>query len=540
MAHLEAVGHSDGGPWHEPFPEEGLAVYQIQEQKRYELRLDPRPADPVRILFGTLELGFRSYGQVLVAPLEPGNYVGRSRVQVLSGERAVLDVQLEVRSRKLDYLRHYRQLLDALADWLASLVFRAEGPTAHAAAPDRSGILSPFLVYAVLRRMMRPDRLPAATQAIAYQPDRRLLRQERQQSFARARDISPRALEGMLARPQLLASTRRAELAPALHRALGGRLPLEICEQYCHIDYDTPANRFVKKALAAIGQRALQVEAAVKTSPLQPEVIKRVAGACRQWAQLLGRETRRGWMADVEDVAHWPATSTVLHRARGYREIRDSYDQLNRLLRVRWTGLEALLSVPNKNLARLYEYWCFLALSQEVSRCCATSPDWSSCLERRADAWELGLAKGTRARVKAGPWQIEYSPQFTRGRRGARRSYSIPFNPDYVVRSSRALWVFDAKYRLDDRLFGELTEPPARRFQPTDLYKMHTYRDALPAARAALILYPGNQFCLFDVRGEVYRDPATVPPDFKGVGAIPLLPGNTGFLQRFLERVLPA
>lgn len=75
-------------------------------------------------------------------------------------------------------------------------------------------------------------------------------------------------------------------------------------------------------------------------------------------------------------------------------------------------------------------------------------------------------------------------------------------------------------------------------FKHADLYKMHTYRDAIPTARSVWILYPGSEFCFFD---EVHG-PATKPSELaiptNGIGAIPLVPGETGdVIARLVERM---
>ena len=87
----------------------------------------------------------------------------------------------------------------------------------------------------------------------------------------------------------------------------------------------------------------------------------------------------------------------------------------------------------------------------------------------------------------------------------------------------------------------EMLEERRGTFKRGDLYKMHTYRDAIPRASSAWILYPGTEFRHF---------PAVSPPGalveaaategLTGVGAIPLMPGdlNEGPLGEMLRRLL--
>lgn len=61
---------------------------------------------------------------------------------------------------------------------------------------------------------------------------------------------------------------------------------------------------------------------------------------------------------------------------------------------------------------------------------------------------------------------------------------------------------------------------------------MHTYRDAIPEAASAWVLYPGTARCHW-TREELIEDGVT------GVGAIPLVPGEPlAALQALVARLL--
>ena len=75
-----------------------------------------------------------------------------------------------------------------------------------------------------------------------------------------------------------------------------------------------------------------------------------------------------------------------------------------------------------------------------------------------------------------------------------------------MQRGSRRRRIFlDAKYRVDG--FGaalvsdedEADEQPGQQgtFKPSDLHKMHTYRDAIGGAFAAVAVYPGDKQRLY-------------------------------------------
>ncbi|MDO5836699.1 MAG: nuclease domain-containing protein, partial [Methanobacterium sp.] len=120
------------------------------------------------------------------------------------------------------------------------------------------------------------------------------------------------------------------------------------------------------------------------------------------------------------------------------------------------------------------------------------------------------------------------------------KSYSLPFRPDYTLlieyNSENYFVHFDAKYRSEGDVLAfyenipqeqfdkdnhnqaieneietrDLEEETKRKFKYGDLYKMHTYKDAILKTEGAYVLYPGDDCKIFSV------------------GAFPLTPGKNG------------
>ncbi len=104
--------------------------------------------------------------------------------------------------------------------------------------------------------------------------------------------------------------------------------------------------------------------------------------------------------------------------------------------------------------------------------------------------------------------------------------------------------MFDAKYRLDRPPFAEgqddvdAEERETFSFKRGDLYKMHTYRDALRLVDSAWVVYPGHEFTFFGAEHGRRADPSAVG-EFRGVGAVPLRPtAHTTHLGHLLARLL--
>ena len=142
-------------------------------------------------------------------------------------------------------------------------------------------------------------------------------------------------------------------------------------------------------------------------------------------------------------------------------------------------------------------------------------------------------------------WQdgtrLLYNLTFSRLSRSQRYSYSVPLRPDILLEvpngPNAGIHVLDAKFKVqlpkllaftEDISESETTTEDQRgKFKPEDIYKMHTYLDAIPQARSAWILYPGSEFQFFGRREKTSTFTVDgLPQAMEGVGAIPMKPGK--------------
>ncbi len=101
---------------------------------------------------------------------------------------------------------------------------------------------------------------------------------------------------------------------------------------------------------------------------------------------------------------------------------------------------------------------------------------------------------------------------------------------------NKGLHLFDAKFKVDrldvvmsvnrdDEDVRDAADERRGTFKRGDLYKMHTYRDAIPCARSVWILYPGTDTRFFnDLEKQTISSAESLPSIVQGVGAIPFLP----------------
>lgn len=530
-----------------PDDNDGLASVRLREQAEYTLECHTLLESLEGIYLGQLKLPYRRVGSGFTCTFNPGNYVGCSRLRIMAHDAALLDVRIEIRSLKLGYRDDYRSLLDDLVERVTALCFRFLSPTSLTTEARRAQA-TPYLTYLLAQYVMDPTRFPAAIARINHHPDRRLVREQCAVGFEQLRSINSKTLIGLVTRPESLIRCSVAA-APSLRGRLKGYLPETMLDERTRIDFDTPPNRFVKHALDALCQVVSRLAAlfanAGRERPSMADHCAELTSNCRLWQRRLHEFRRLPFLETVKPLEQVPSASPVLLRREGYRQVRDLYTRLMMSAAVRWDSLEELVSAPNKDLATLYEYWCFFVLADAVARRTAVEPDWSRSLQLEADVFQITLHNRGKLHLQIGSVTLHYNRSYSHSSHPRRGSYSLRLRPDYVLDTGRRLWIFDAKYRLENHQIVEAFEksppnsdPSKRKFVKTDIYKMHTYRDAIKRAAGAFILYPGQDFRAYAVDGHRHGAPEELGRDFAGVGAVAAKPGFTHQIDRLLERLL--
>lgn len=487
-----------------------------------------------------------------VAILDFGNAVGRVRLPYLG--------TVEVVSGKWD-----REAFDALLDEVtrraAELPFRAGEAGAlpyERRASDRRRIL--YHCFAYLRHVLSEappveQRLHRSYRLVLREPHREWRRDRERVDIGRARRVDATSLDALFGRSTEFVEARSSEAkGTALSRALDGHLPERVEERRDYSSVDTPENRFLKAFLRQVERIIDEVEELARDSD-RKLLRRRVERECRDLRERLLPITRHSMWADVGSMRSLPSASTILHRRRGYRTIFRHYSQLRLAARLPLSEEEIADLLEIKDIALLYELWTFFRLSSMLEQWLG-APGEATTVER--SGLEASVAWGTDIRWSNGV-RLVYNARFNRRRSGARRSYSVPLRPDILLRvpegPNAGLHLFDAKFRL--RRIGDVVpdeedsaadEDPGREerrgtFKRGDLYKMHTYRDALPDVRSVWILYPGTESRFFSPdEGEMSQLRITAPVRMDGVGALPLKPGvdSNGAAAHVVGRLTPA
>lgn len=505
---------------------------ELVAELRYLVLLRPEAARDVLVGALTLPRGGSE------GVLRFGNFVG---IAELGGRRLV------VRSDRLT-TEAADEMLDAVAERLASLPFAGSGPTSAVYARDRG--LGPDALYhafALLRDAMqargRHD-LSGAVERVLARPHEVLRAQDaRLVPVAHAGQIDAATLAAIQSEPELLGA-----IAPGsplathpLARRLNGRMPEFIRVRPLVHTTDNRENRFVVAALDAMSDIARRFVHHVVSSGRTSSAIN--ARDAAEIADQLQRWRRHPALEHLEPAREVPLQSTVLRGRAGYRELLRFYGDL--LARTHLAGphdMAALLE--RRDAALIYEYWCYfqvidavadtLGPPARVDRLSATPTSTHVPYGYRA-AWD-----GTDAL-----FNVTYSKPTTGPCERGRHSYSVRLRPDITLRTPGGqLHLFDAKLKLglEAAISGDDVDDGdglATTFKREDLYKMHAYRDAL-GANSVWILYPGSNPVPSKYRAPWSADGGLDESIFGGVGAIALRPGagHDGGLRAIVEAIL--
>ena len=322
-------------------------------------------------------------------------------------------------------------------------------------------------------------------------------------------------------------ATGRQAAAP-IALALRGHLPERVEERRTLSSIDTAENRFVKSFLQALDAIIDRMEAACRELP--DPFARRTLDDCSRLRRTLAPFLRHRIWSEVGPMVHLPASSTVLQRRRGYRQAFQHFARLRLAARVPLDRKVVRRLLEARDVAELYELWCFFSVVHGVEEVLGPAS--------RADAFkwrtpDLLIRHGFRVSWPDGT-SLDCNRSFSPS---DRRSYSVPLRPDVTLEVPGAgLHLFDAKFRLDSSvlLMDENEDDDRRSFKRADLYKMHTYRDAIPSAHSVWVLYPGTETRFFGI-GHTRWDGTGRPPEpLEGVGAVSLKPGPDP-----LERLRP-
>jgi predicted component of viral defense system (DUF524 family) len=247
--------------------------------------------------------------------------------------------------------------------------------------------------------------------------------------------------------------------------------------------------------------------------------------------------------------------SAVLQKKAGYSSVYSNWIILRRSVQL----FEGALSINLKDIADLYQYWCFMKLKAILQSLLESKPESTDLATVKKENFLFTLKGGNKSpgvvfTGKTGD-KIELYHEFPFGRDAdtiySNRVFTEIQQPDITLRITKNdlpdphvfTYLFDAKYKIDaDRVKKDCDAPPV-----DAISQMHRYRDAIyhvdqkgartRAVMGGYILFPGSDPAKAVEECGYFTSIAAID-----IGGFPLLPGdrkgNGSLLEEHLREIL--
>lgn len=489
--------------------------------------------------FGSILQGnnerFTFHRHILAGYLNYGNEIGRSEIRLIykaGSETRRFSFSFEVLSSKLDYHKHWKAIIEDIEREYRMLSLDYMRRTFHGFTPDKNGETPEIVWWSLFAG--EQQKFIKACKNIIERPRRRLHGHQTYLKADKLRHI-PVSIENGLAEHRL---------EPAhLYRV----------EEQIHTN-DTPENRFLKFSLAQITDK---YEALKK----QIESVKGVSEAMKSEMQAVSTTLKRlqsnPFFRTIGRFKGLNQESLVLQKASGYSQVYRTWNMLRRAYSLN----DGIYRLQTKDIATLYEIWCFIEVSHIVKEQLHLNDediDHRNRMEMNGlFTWELGKGEHSRILFKKDNVELAelvYNPKSTENDNDSTGikelvTKTVPQKPDIVLRLTKndlqegmkLTYLFDAKYRIGGKVRG-VDVPP-----DDAINQMHRYRDAIyykdyssdalkKEVIGGYILFPGDGEPTEVEVSNFYKSIAEV-----NIGAFPLRPKdecNRKLLEHFIEGLI--
>lgn len=352
-----------------------------------------------------------------------------------------------------------------------------------------------------------------------------------------------KAIETYKRADQIRRLTPQLEQQLAEHRTEESRL-YRVEEQ--QNTYNTPENRFLKHALLTVQKRysALAERVLLQDTRMADTHRDRIARTRDE----LNRLSRHPFFRTVGPFDGIKQESLILQKDVNYSKVFRIYTILQKSFSLN----DGLYRMETKDIATLYEIWCFIQVEKVVKELTDTEPEQQSRTEM-SGLFSYSLGKGEHSKIifkkdAVTLAELVYNPRHSdkddvKGI-GELESKTVPQKPDIVLQLTKddlqegmkLTYLFDAKYRLEKD--GSNDVPP-----DDAINQMHRYRDAIyynnkhhdekikKEVIGGYILFPGQMDELSRFRKSV---------DEVNIGAFPMRPGDNQheLLANFIKDLL--
>ena len=459
---------------------------------------------------------FNHVNDVWIANINFRSYAGKAFIDIKYKDFE-FKLPVEVRSKKLNYDTEYSDMIANLAEYASGLMFSVNASLyQNHIQSKKESINTLYEYFMLLEYLFRPQNLPSVCEYISRNLYKLLENTTELVPTTHASNIGAGEIAELCCNPQHIIETTQKYSIYENNRQ--HYAPLMINEKKYIETIDTPENRFFKYFLEFI--RDLICDLYSDKDKNKDKDRNQVKDSLEKYYNIINSILSQRYFNEISRLEQIPLNSQVLQKKEGYREILKYYLLFEFGLQISFNDLTDKFRGFEKEINQIYEIWSYFQLIEIVDELTGTKRDFERFVDK--DKWAISM-NHVKEIKDLNPIKIkeklinitlmfkqEFKPLKTY-KNGNYTIYSEKLDPDYTIKLEHngitKFMQFDAKYRLKNGTYIK-----------DDIYKMHTYKDAINDTLGAFILYPGEN--------EPTKHYET-DGDFGAVGAFCLKPGTT-------------
>ncbi|RXZ77499.1 DUF2357 domain-containing protein [Paenibacillaceae bacterium] len=477
---------------------------------------------------------------ILAGVLNFGNEVGLTEWELRDGGRTMLRLVMEIFPSKMDYKRDYQNLLNEVNAQIYNLSFDFLRKTYQMTGQRETQHQSLSEFFAILQHVFR--QLVDAVERIQAHPHH-MLRQERPLvDTNRIKKAGRENIRELAKHPERLREDRIngfIRIGDLTYTAT------HLVETRKQSYYDTNENRFVCWVLERTVGKMKELKKRWKQNNRTPDplLIDRIDRMTAQVERLL----KTDFLREVGSLKQMSVT-LVLQMAPGYRDVYRCYLMLMKGLSIQ----SDLFRLSMKDVAQLYEYWCFLKLNELLGRKYKLVKQDIIQVNRSGIFVTLDRSRSAKM-VYENPVNGEQFILYYNSLPESEKTPTLNQRPDNVLTLKKKdagkikeyKYVFDAKYRLNSADAGSSYHRAYGQPGPEeeDINTMHRYRDAIVYQEKGTGEFERSMFgayVLFPYPDELFYKEHHFYKSIEllNIGAFPFLPNSTSLMEKFLDEII--
>jgi len=467
-------------------------------------------------------------GKIISGIINFGNEIGLSNLDVKMNNKHYLGITIEVFPTKIKYQEDYLALMADVTDEVYNLAFDFMKKTYMNASLNHKAGSSLTEFFSIIRVIY--DQFINSADIILCRPHHVLQTKQEIVPAHKIKRVTSKTIRWIERHPeQLLRVNDQYNAGKAL----------SIKKK---VSYDTIENRFIKhilqttiKKLGSLKNNYIKLNRLTDAEKIK-EIDLMISG--------LNRRANFSFLSVVGAFESTASMSLVFSLAPGYKELYKCYFML--LHGLSFGG--DVFNISVKDLAVLYEYWCFLKLNSLMKERYRLVKQDIIKVDTRG--LFVTLRKGGSSMVTyANPYngeriELSYNPQ-------TNKLPTVAQKPDNVLSlqkkgaGNQYKYVFDAKYKinpaLSDSSYASAYQTPGP--EEEDINTMHRYRDAMVYNNGHNVNYERSMFGAYVLfpygEEEKYRNHKFFKSISEvNIGGLPFLPSATTLVSDMLEELI--